>query len=157
MSSLAHHVRSLVSEVSGRHKAAREAARNRYPSLLEETNTSPELVTEFQGVTSTLGKGSAEVDSDIKILQRARQLQQRIAHGSKLDNARSDATKAVEAFNEETKAFLEARKRKHWELVQGANALEQRFIEGQKAVNDFNALKLEYAELLINEPIAELL
>jgi hypothetical protein len=151
MSKIAKAVRTLAEEVFSRETGARDAARKRYPILLEAQEPDAAAVAELQEAMRLLGKGPAELEADAATLATYRQLQSTMKLGKGIGERLGAAVTAVGNFQAETRKILEDRQQQLADLIREENALRSRESAADAARQEIDKLRSRHPDLLMHE------
>ncbi|QOV88437.1 hypothetical protein [Humisphaera borealis] len=138
----------LISMATATTEKCRTSAYKTYVELLESDSKDPKDAERLKEAADTLGKDAAAMGADLRTLQQVQTLKERIAHGSDLAKARTEAAAAVEESVKETQRVMEERRQKHFEVLQAQSDLEQRVMGAEQSLRTLKDLKIANGELL---------
>jgi len=138
-------------------KAAIDAAWRKYALLLEADSDKPAAVAQLKAMMQTLGKTTADVESDLRTLHTARRHLSIVADGSGLESEQAAAAKAVADYVAETECLIMEREREFRRLQDVAYQLSARQGAARTNAREFLSLKHDNSQLLAHiEPVSPL-
>lgn len=142
--------KGLIDAVTRQCEGKVEAAKKRYPKLLEESSTDPKHVAELREAMAVLGKGPVQLAEDHATLSEAHHLQALIVAGN-LQAELDAAARAVFDHQSETHRIHHERAEGLRELSMAQGSIEGRMEQARSARVGFDALKAKHPDLLMHE------
>jgi hypothetical protein len=125
-----------------------DAAWRRYAALLESDSPDPKALTELKSVMQTLGKGTADAESDAQVLKEARRLVDVIQDGLGLDGQREEAHKAANEYAAETERIVLERAQEIRRLQGVGDALSARWMLSDRSHKQLMLMRSRHVKLV---------